>query len=94
MNDLVDDTRKNQIEAYGPAPVVNDRRTRILPFLDPKTGEPMFTLVQEWFDKDGNITRDSRHWMSEVEFLCLCASAATAYNRLKEWFDYERKVPA
>ncbi|PZR79384.1 MAG: hypothetical protein DI537_41155 [Stutzerimonas stutzeri] len=88
IDGLSDDMEKNRLEAYGPGPHINTRRTRFLPFMD--GDKPMISLIHEWYGPRGEITRDSRQWMSEEEFLLMCMSASTVYDRLKDWFGYER----
>lgn len=89
MDDLADNMAQNRLEAYGPGPHINKRRTRFLPFMD--GDKPMITLIHEWYGEDGQITRDSRQWMDEDEFFLMCMSASTVYVRFKEQFGFERK---
>lgn len=57
---------------------INTRRMRIVPWRELDTDAPAATLVMEWFDAAGKITRDERRQMSGEEFKELAKSVNAA----------------
>lgn len=81
VESLMTDVERNRREAYGEGPIRATRRSRVLPFRGPD-GEPLYTLIQEWFGTNGEVERDARFCMCEAEFLALKNSCNTANERL------------